>query len=643
MVIGLGGYFVAVLAAQSAIAAIDCEGTLKIGQIQGSSHVSPYNGVEVETCGVVTAVASNGYYLQDPAGDGDIETSDGIFVFKTGERPAVGDFLRVSDVVSESIPGGPGTGNLSITQLSFPTIIASETGHALPKPVVIGQSGRIPPNRKVISKTETNPAINLQKAADAATNRFNPKKDGIDFYESLEGMLVTVESPVAVSAIRQFGSSSAEVFVLANEGADAAPRKARTSRGGINLQKNPDNLGDQNPERVQIQFDSTLFGSTDYPAIKVGDQLSDVTGVMGYSFGNFEVNALGPVKISPSLIAQETTWVTNSHNRLTIATYNILNLSADDSDADQRAEVGHQIAVNLQAPDIIALQEVQDNNGQADEGVLDASATLQAIIDAITAAGGPEYAGFDVAPTVATTDDNRDDPDTFGGVSFGNIRNAFLYNPARVSLISCTGLNRDVLEGRGVSVETAFDFSRDPLEAVFDFNGEEVILINNHFTSRFGSSPIFGAIQPFIQAGEIDREEQSLAMNEVTHWHIEQNSCANVVILGDLNTFEFTNDLKEILPGVGKDKVLYNLVKRNLDDNNYSFIFEGNSQVLDHIFVTGTLRRGARFDFVHVNNDFPRRFDDVVGSDHEPLVASLKFGRKYYEKRSGDKCRYKKH
>jgi endonuclease/exonuclease/phosphatase family metal-dependent hydrolase len=605
-----------------------------IPEIQGAGHVSPLVGERVTTRGVVTAVAFNGYYVQDPHGDGNDDTSDGMFVLQFGDLPSVGDAVELTGVVEEDIPGGAGTGNLSITRMSFPERTTVSQGNDVPHPVVIGRGGRIPPNVIVISEDETDPPINLQDPADAAVNRFNPDVDGIDFYESLEGMIVTVQNPVAVSAIRQFSPFSAEVFVLADDGADAAPADARTGRGGINLQPDPDNRGDQNPERVQIQFDATLFGSSSYPAIKVGDQLDSVTGVVGYSFGNFEVNALGPFDIHPSAIGQEVT-KKRFGARLTVASYNVLNLSAVPADDAQRAEIAGQIVESLRSPDVIALQEIQDNNGDIGDcedegrpveecaGELDATETLQALVDAIEHAGGPTYAFFTVDPLVETTDDNRDDPDTFGGISLGNIRNAFLYNPHRVRLVSFEGLTRDVLAHRGVSVPNAFDTSRNPLEAIFRFRGREVTIINNHFSSRFGSTPIFGGPQPFVQAAEDAREAQSLAMNEVTRRILDHDRHAPVIVLGDLNTFEFTNDLKEILPGVRRHRILYNLIGRNFGDDEYTFIFEGNSQVLDHIFVTRNLLLGARYDFVHVNVDFPRLFTSVVGSDHEPILASL--------------------
>lgn len=608
-----------------------CIDTTPIYEIQGTSHVSPYEGQTVETCGVVTAVGFQSYYIQDPYGDDDSTTSDGLFVFDTRTpQPEVGELLRLRDRVDERIAGGADTGNLSTTQFAFPTILGREAAR-VPAPVVIGRGGRMPPARKVISNAEIDPPINLQDAADAAANRFNPWRDGIDFYESLEGMLVTVENPVAVSGSRQFGTFSAEVFTLANRGRFVRPTDARTARGGISLQRHPDNRGDQNPERIQIQFDGTLYGSTDFPAIKVGDRFADVTGVVGYSFGNYEVNALGAFDIRPKRLRPQKAQL-SWPKRLTVASYNVLNLSAVEDDDAQRDKVATQIVRKLRAPDIVALQEIQDNNGDIGNcgedlapcsGELDADETLQGLVDAIVAAGGPAYAFIDVPPLVETTDDNRDNPDTFGGISLGNIRNAFLYNPERVTLEAFEGLTRDVLTARGVSVPTAFDTSRDPLEATFRFRGRPVTVINNHFSSRFGSTPVFGGPQPFIQAAEAAREAQSTAINEVVDAILEDTPRANVVVLGDLNTFEWTNDLKDLLPGSGPDRVLINLIRKIRDDNRYTFIFEGNSQALDHIFVSQNMVKGARLDIVHVNTDFSRMLDDVTASDHEPLLATI--------------------
>ena len=56
-------------------------GTVPIYDIQGAGHSSPYRGMTVTTTGVVTAVGFRSYYIQDPIGDGNENTSDGLFVF----------------------------------------------------------------------------------------------------------------------------------------------------------------------------------------------------------------------------------------------------------------------------------------------------------------------------------------------------------------------------------------------------------------------------------------------------------------------------------------------------------------------------------------------------------------------------------
>ena len=584
-----------------------------IMEIQGAGHISPFVGVNVTTTGVVTAIAFNGYYVQDPVGDGNPATSDGMFVFQFGGIPNVGDLVHLTDTVTEFIPGGAGTGNLSTTQMSFPTLVNMGPAVLL-TPVVIGSSGRVPPAVDVISAGEL--PVNLQNVP----GTFNPANDGIDFYESLEGMLVRIENPVAVSGTRTFSPFASEMFTLTNDGANIAPAGARTARGGINLQPSPTNTGDQNPERVQIQFDPTISGGASVPAITVGDQLASVTGVVGYSFGNFEVNATSQVTFTPGGLGLEMTSLLGTRDKVAVASYNVLNLAAVSSDDAQRATLASQIVNNLGSPDVIALQEIQDNNGTTDDGTTDATQTLQALVDAIALAGGPTYAFFDVAPADGTS----------GGVPGGNIRNAFLYNADRVKLVDFVSLSPDALEGLGVSNPNAFDGTRDPLLATFKFRGKEFTVINNHLTARFGSTPVFGGPQPFVQAGETERAAQTGALNEVVdallagaHGNaIHASKSGRIIVLGDLNTMEFTDDITDILPGTGPDRVLTNLIDGLTDDNIYTFNFEGNSQVLDHMLVTDNLLGQAQFDIVHVNVDFPR-VSSAVGSDHEPLVGLL--------------------
>ena len=121
---------------------------IPVPRIQGRTHVSPFRGKRVTTTGIVTAIDTDGFYLQDPTGDGDPDTSDALFVF-TRRTPAVaaGDALRVRGVVTEFQPGGAKTSNLTITQIARPRLTRLSRRNRLPAPVVLGPGGRVPPDR----------------------------------------------------------------------------------------------------------------------------------------------------------------------------------------------------------------------------------------------------------------------------------------------------------------------------------------------------------------------------------------------------------------------------------------------------------------------------------------------------------------
>ena len=628
--LGVVGLATAVVAIAPTAPASGAGHITPIYDIQGEGHVSPEAGNEVVTHGVITAVGFRALYVQDPDGDGNDATSDAIFVFDFGfGARSIGECVEIDGSVSEFIPGGALSGNLSTTQMFAPaiTVVDCETtfgaGYSFPDPTVIGLGGRVPPNEITISEDEL--PVNLQLAADDAANNFNPDVDGIDFYESMEAMLVTLEDAQAVSATRQFNSFSAEFFTVPNR-ADTAviePNDAMTQRGGIVLQPHPDGTGDLNPERVQVQLSGTPLYPGDMDLqVKVGDLVGDITGVVGYSFGNFEINATHVIDVVDAGLTPETASINSNKNRVTVASYNVLNLSvAGAGDPAQSDKLGEQIVDSLGAPDIVALQEIQDDSAETDNGIVTADATLEMLVDSIVTAGGPTYEAFNVEPV-----DN-----TQGGAPGANIRTAFLYNPERVDLLDFFALDAAVLLAAGAD-PTAFDGTRIPLVGVFEFNGAEFTAISVHNSSRFGSTPIFGGPQPFVQAGETEREAQTKALNQYVDSLLGNDPGAPVMVAGDYNTFEWTDELLEDMPG--PEPALTNLVpyKEKAKDQGqhlgqedfYSFIFDGNSQMLDHFFVTSSLLASAKFDVVHVNVDFPRTFSNLTASDHEPLVASFK-------------------
>ncbi len=549
-----------------------------IYDIQGTGHTSPLANQSVATTGVVTAVANNGFYLQDPLGDNNDATSDGIFVF-TNSSPnvTVGQSVQVEGDVTEFLPGND-TNNLTITEIINPTITPLSNPLPSVTATVIGNGGRTIPTQ-VIDNDQL--------------NQFDPTQDGIDFYESLEGMVVQVNDAVAVSTTNRFG----EIWLVADNGNNAT---GINNRGGITISES-----DFNPE--QIQIDDRLF-SGNSPTVNVGDSLGDVTGVIGYSFGNFELLPTVAPTVTAGSLSQETTSLVGTENQLTVASYNVLNLDPNDNDgdtdiADGRFDaIANHIVNNLQTPDILALQEVQDNDGSVDSTVVDASLTYQTLIDAIVAAGGPSYEFLDIPPI----------DDQSGGQPGGNIRVGYLYNPERVDLVDGSA---ERIEDPNLTDGDAFEDSRNSLAATFQFKGQDVTLVNNHFASKGGSSPLFGAVQPPINGGENQRIEQAEVVNNYVNDILASETDANVIVLGDFNEFQFNSPL-ETLEG----DILTNLTETLPENERYSYIFEGNSQGLDHVLVSDSLGDSAEYDIVHVNTGF----SDAT-SDHDPVVARFNF------------------
>ena len=74
----------------------------------------------------------------------------------------------------------------------------------------------------------------------------------------------------------------------------------------------------------------------------------------------------------------EVTHLTGTGDRQAIASYNVENLN---SFAGVRFEgLASHIINNLKSPDIIALQQIQDNNGAIDDGTVDANLSYQFLV-----------------------------------------------------------------------------------------------------------------------------------------------------------------------------------------------------------------------------------------------------------------------
>ncbi|MEK2493237.1 lamin tail domain-containing protein [Kitasatospora purpeofusca] len=569
-------------------------GGTRIRGIQGAARTSPLAGQPVTGVpGVVTAVGPSGYWFQDPQPDADPATSEALYVYTAGAPGvAVGDSVQVGGTVSEYRPGGTGgTTNLTVTELTSPSTTVLAHNAALPAATVVGAGGRVPP-AAVISSVTT---------GDVETaGGFQPATDGLDFWESLEGMRVQLNNAAVVGP----RSSVGEIPVVPQGST------TRTARGGILLQ-----AADGNPERVLL--DDVLAPT---PAANVGDTLSGATvGVLDYSFGNFKLLVTATPTVLPGGLAQETT-AAPAAGELSTATFNVENLAPSDPQAKFDG-LAAAVVTNLRSPDLVALEEIQDNSGATDNGVVAADQTLAKLTAAITAAGGPAYSYRQLDPV----------NDQDGGQPGGNIRQVFLYRTDRgLSFTDRPGAGSTTADsvvnnggvpalayspGRIDPTNTAFNSSRKPLAGEFRWNGRPVFVIANHFNSKGGDQPLFGRYQQPAHPSETQRHAQATAVKTFTDQILAVDPNAAVIVLGDLNDFEFSQTA-DLLTAGGS---LVDLPRTLPLAERYTYVYEGNSQVLDHILISPALAaRAYSYDIVHLNSEFATQL-----SDHDPQVVRI--------------------
>ncbi|MEU6516457.1 endonuclease/exonuclease/phosphatase family protein [Streptomyces sp. NPDC046978] len=574
--------------------------TVRIHDIQGTTRTSPLAGLNVtDVAGIVTGVrtygSSRGFWIQDPAPDNDPATSEGVFVFtSSAPKVAVGDSVTVTGTVSEYVPGGASTGNQSLTEITKPTVTVLSGGNAVPAPVVV--DARSVPDRYT-------PAGD--KAANGSINglALQPKKYALDYYESLEGMNVQVADTRVVTATDPY--TELWVTVKPHENAD---RRGGTVYGSYDS---------QNTGRLQIQ---SLGPVADFPTADVGDTLTGTTaGPMDFNqFGGYTLvaNRIGTLKSGG--LQRETTRK-QSRDELALATYNVENLDPADTTFAAHASA---IVNNLRSPDIVSLEEIQDDNGATDDGTVGASRTVNTLIDAIVAAGGPRYEWRSIDPV----------NDQDGGEPGGNIRQVFLFNPDRVSFTDRAGGDSTtavgVTEVHGKAQLTAspgridpgsaaWTNSRKPLAGEFVFRGRTVFVIANHLTSKGGDQPLTAQYQPPARSSETQRHLQAAEVNAFVKDILAKQGNADVVTLGDMNDFEFS-DTTKILEGRGE---LWSAIKSLPGSERYTYDYQGNSQVLDQILVSPSIRRGCDFEYdsVHINSEF---HDQI--SDHDPQVLRFR-------------------
>ena len=571
-----------------------------IGEVQGESHQSPLAGKEVIINNVVvTKTDKTGFYVQDKVSDNNPRTSDAVYV-ASNDKVESGDLLKVQGTVKEgymeeySVKPGQTfkkpAGSLTVTQIINATI--TKLGKAeLPKALNISE--KMP--KDVVDNTPT---------------KYNPETEALDYWESLEGMLVEVTKPKVTGP-----QYKGDIYVLPG---DYKGQKLNNI-GGVNLRP-----GVQNTEVLPITVGNSFVA-------KAKDYFNEnITGVVTYKNKTYKIDPIDPNALKGLLqdggLKREVSKIYPSEDKLTIASYNIENFSANNKGHDETPEekvdkIANSFIKEVHSPDIITLIEVQDNNGGVNDGTVDGVKSGEKLAQRIKSLGGPDYKYTEIAPV-----DGKD-----GGKPGANIRVAYLYNPKRVTLIGkekggseeAARFVNGHLEKNPARIDPTsvhFEKVRKSLAAEFEFKGERIVVIANHLKSKLGDDAIYGSNQPSVENTKAKRIEEAKILNAFIKEGLRQNPNLKFVLTGDFNDFEFSDSVKTI---VGNE--LVNLMAEHEQGDRYSYFYRGSNQSLDNILISKNIKDKVVFSPVHINASFMEEHGRA--SDHDPVVVQIDFSK----------------
>lgn len=559
----------------------DCSAALEIWQIQGAGDEAHcLNQTITTTENIVTAIGVSGLFIQSPPerSDNDPATSDGIFVL-TNFPPmawdiAPGDVVVVEGRVKEFF-------NMTRLESGRRLITKMASGAAQPEPLDL---------------------LTLLPAE----------------LEQYEGMRVQVTAATVFSPTNQF-----DEFAISLSG----QRGFREM--GIETDVTPQFAGLGLPEwdlnREIIEIDPVEMG---LPVAQVTSG-SEVTAIgnLAYAFQDYQLWAtelsIVPVELALRPVRPA------AAGEFTIATQNVENLydTVDDPDVsdntyedyvpdDEAAyhlklrKLSAQIRDVLNAPDIVAVQEVENVNA-----LRDLAAQIQA-----------DDAGVVYEVCLLPGNDGR------------GINNGYLIREERVRVVDCYQMPGSI---EAVLAASGALHDRPPLVLEVELllaDGDvfPLTLINLHNKSLSGNDTTPVQVQRLEQAADIARYVQA---------RITQNPDIHLMVLGDLNAFEFSDGLVDVvgiisgthnpaqaLKAPSEDLLEPNLINQVLRvpaDDRYSYIFNHNSQVLDHILTTPGLDAFVTdVQFSRGNADAIRTWAEADNgafrsSDHDGLVVYL--------------------
>lgn len=558
-----------------------------IMQIQGNGVRSPLVGQSVTTTGVVYDIASNGFWMQDPNGDGDAATSDGIFV-ATSSTSAIhkGDSVSVTGTVSEVVAGNDQAAAPE-TQLTSPTVVVLSTGNPLPPPTTIS-------------------AANVDPNGDLSQ------------LERFEGMRVHVDTLNVIMPTGGALNESTATSVSDGVFYGVFPGLPRAFRGaGIELPSaapsgSPCCIPFWNGAPQRIRVDTKALSTPQ--DVATGALVSNLTGPLSFAQHTYTiVTETAPAVVPPSSTSASAVPAPAS-DEFTIATFNLQHFYDTTNNTGTEpvlssaafngrlAKLSLTIRTLLLMPDIISVQEVENLS------------TLQAIAnrvnnDAVAAGGSnPGYAAYLI-------------PGNDPVLNLG-----FLVRP-RITVNSVNQYGKTVtfVQPNGATVNLN---DRPPL--VLDatvsnsFGSLRFLVINAHGVSTSNiDSPTDGArvrLKRRLQAEYLANLMQSFQV---------ANPQAKILLAGDVNAYAVNDGyVDEIGTLLGTPTPANQVVAASADlvdpnftnleallapEQRYQFANFGTAESIDFLLASqGMMSSFSRFTFLRSNVDFPEIFRNTT-------------------------------
>ncbi|RLT44282.1 MAG: hypothetical protein DWI57_03395 [Chloroflexi bacterium] len=541
--------------------------------IQGDGPQTPLAGKAVDVLGIVTGSGPDGFYLQDPTGDDNPASSDGVYVY-LGRKPSVaaGDCVLVRQAIVNEF--------YEKTELKEAGGISQAEGCAIPGPTA-------------------SPALLPQR-------HLSPTA----IFEPLEGMLVSLESFTGTvqGPTKRFASGDVEI-ALTVEGLSSYLPAGRVYQ---------ERAGDAQA----LLFLSGALGAA-LPDAAWGDRLAvrsatpdaPVLAVLDYNFGKYQLLLLpgAAVTVEAGAAALDSLPAT-PEDAFTVCAFNVYGLGRGREQHPDAADYQQQlrkravaIAEGLDGCPIIGLQETGTPE--------DAENLAQLLSDEF----GLPYTA------VAIEGPNSSDPDF-------PLTNSLLARTDRVTVVAaesvqgCARLSFGVRSQPGLCPTAQFPFfDRPPLVVDLAVEGPwgapyPLTVIVNHWKSKSGDESV-NLVRRIFQAQHVAALAQA---------RLDADPDAHVIVLGDLNDY-YTSAPVRILQDQTSPALLHSFDNLSPADR-YTYIFNGGSQALDHILYSrGMQNEFAGIDPLRINADYPvyAEMDPATvyrASDHDPLVLTLRPG-----------------